>query len=145
MEPPANSRASAGDRSARMRTRKKKGVRNDGQSCGHSSLKRKHGKPNGWACHVFGETSASDTMRLSLPRLTQRLLLWTKTWLQYLPSLVQHQLLPASMRLTTPSPTQRLPFLTRTLPQHLPSRMQNQLLSSSMRRTMPSLTQRLLL
>ena len=104
----ANSRASVGDRSAHMRTRKKNGVRSDGQSCGLSSLKRKRGKPNGWACHVFGETSASDTMRLSLPLLTQRLLLRTKTWLQHLPSRMQHQLLLASMRLTTPSPTQRL-------------------------------------
>ena len=52
-----------GDRSARMRTRKKNGVRNDGQSCGLSSPKRKRGKPNGWACRVFGETSASDMMQ----------------------------------------------------------------------------------
>ena len=56
----ANSRASAGDHSARMRTRRKNGVRNDAQSCGLSSPKRKRGKPNGWACLVFGETSASD-------------------------------------------------------------------------------------
>ena len=57
----ANSRASAGDHSARVRTRRKNGVRNDGQRCGLSSPKRKRGKPNGWACRVFGETSASDT------------------------------------------------------------------------------------
>ena len=61
----ANSLASVSDRSARMRTRKKNGVRNDGQSCGDSSRKRKRGKLNDWACRVCGETSASDTMSLS--------------------------------------------------------------------------------
>ena len=35
--------------------------RNDGQSCGLPSPKRKRGKPNVWASRVFGGTSASDT------------------------------------------------------------------------------------